>query len=74
MRYVVRSTGAWNRWRDEVRAGLRDPREPDALFRAAAFDANGLDRMDEGDFRLAAVWFEASAEQLLTAASRRGVA
>lgn len=66
--YVVASTGAWDRWRDEVRANLRGPDEPcDALFFAAMCDANGLDRLDEYRetesetlIRLAAMWFEES--------------
>jgi hypothetical protein len=67
-RIVVVSPGAWDQWRDEVRAKLRGPDEPhDALFFAAMCDANGLDRLDEYRdtgtetlIRLAAMWFEES--------------
>lgn len=68
MPHVVISTGAWDQWRDEVRANLRGPDEPhDALFFAAWCDAEGLDRLDEYRdtgtetlIRLAAMWFEES--------------
>lgn len=68
----VMSTGAWDRWRDEVRAGKRTDREPmDKLFHAAWCDAQGLDRLDEYRdtgaetfLRLAAMWFSESDEIL----------
>ena len=68
MPQIVMSSGAWDQWRDEVRANLRGADEPhDALFFAAMCDANGLDRLDEyrdtGSetlIRLAAMWFEES--------------
>lgn len=45
---IVMSTGAWDRWRDEVRAGLRTADEPmDALYHAAFYDSWGLDRLDD---------------------------
>lgn len=71
---TVRSSGAWDTWRDEVRAGKRTATEPmDALFHAMWCDANGLDRLDE--YRttgtetylyLAAMWFEESEALLRT--------
>ena len=68
---LVRSTGAWDRWRDEVRAGLRTAEEPtDALYFAAYCDALGLDRMDDDNLIGAAIWFDLSADWLLTGASR----
>lgn len=70
-RIVVRSTGAFDRWRDEVRAGIRTTDEPvDALFRAALCDANGLDALDDGMPELAQMLFEESATILLVAASK----
>lgn len=64
----VMSTGAWDKWRDEVRAGKRTATEPmDKLWHAMWCDANGLDRLDE--YRdtgtetylyLASMWFEES--------------
>jgi len=67
-RHVVRSTGAWDMWRDELRAGRRTPDEPtDALYFAALCDSVGLDRLDEYRetgvetlIRLAAMWFAES--------------
>lgn len=66
-RVVVLSSGAWDQWRDEVRAKQRSEELYDALFFAAMCDANGLDRLDEyrdtGSetlIRLAAMWFEES--------------
>lgn len=42
------SSGAWDRWRDEVRAKLRTTDEPmDALFHAAWYDSMGLDALDD---------------------------
>ena len=68
----VMATGAWDRWRDEVRAGKRTATEPmDKLFHAAWCDANGLDSLDEyretgieTHIRLAAMWFHESDEYL----------
>lgn len=65
---LVVSSGAWDRWRDEVRAGLRTFEAPtDALYFAALCDSLGLDRADEyresGEeslLRRAEVWFTQS--------------
>lgn len=66
--YVVRSTGAWDRFRDEVRAGRRTKDEPiDALWSAAWCDAWGLERLAQGELHLAAAWFDESATILLNA-------
>lgn len=57
----VVSTGAWDVWRDEVRAGRRTADFPaDALYFAAYCDAMGLDRLDDGELHLAAMWFAES--------------
>lgn len=64
--YLVRSTGAWDRFRDDVRTGLRTTDEPmDALYHAAWCDAWGLERLSQGELHLAAMWFEESASYLL---------
>jgi hypothetical protein len=47
-RIVVMSTGAWDRWRDEVRAKARTADAPmDALYHAAWYDSMGLDALDD---------------------------
>jgi hypothetical protein len=48
MTRVVMCTGAWDLWRDEVRAKTRTVDEPmDALFHAAWHDSMGLDALDD---------------------------
>lgn len=70
--YIVRSTGAWDRYRDEIRAGLRKHCEPlDALCLSALSDANGLDCLDDGNLLGAMIWFEESAWYLLEWPKRR---
>lgn len=66
------ATGAFDRFRDEVRAGLRQPHEPmDALYHAAACDGLGLERLfeyrktsEEGLLYCASMWFEESERYL----------
>lgn len=71
MPYAVRSTSAWDRYRDECRQGRRKHCEPvDALCMAAYCDACGLDRLDQGELSLADMWFRESAAILLNHASQ----
>lgn len=58
-------TGAWNLWRDEVRAEKRSATDPDLLMRAAWCDAHGLDALDDGLLELAEMWFAESAAYLI---------
>lgn len=68
----VQSTGAFSRWRQEIRQGLRTPENPtDALYFAAYCDSMGLDRLDDGELTLAAVWFSESARYYLEGVHRR---
>lgn len=68
MTHILRSTGAWDRFRDEVRAGLRTVELPtDALHAAAWCDCYGLERLEdyrnggtESDLHMAAMFFEES--------------
>jgi hypothetical protein len=67
----VRSTGAWDRYRDEIRAGRRQHcNPPDALCLAAHADSMGLDALDDGLLELARMHFEDSATILLNAAAK----
>lgn len=50
-------TGAWNLWRDEMRAGVRTADDIDPLRNAAWCDACGLDALEDGLPRLAEMWF-----------------
>lgn len=77
--FFVRSTGAWDRYRDEVAAGKRTEDEPfDALWRAADDDRLGLERLAEyrrtGSETLlycAQMFFEESAGHLLRDAEKK---
>lgn len=76
---VVMSTGAWDAWRDEVRAKVRTIDGPmDALFHAAWYDSMGLDALDdhrvtgsESALYSAAMFFEESQGFLLRAAKEK---
>lgn len=71
MTYLVRSTGAWDRYREEIRAGRREHcNPPDALCMAAFCDSLGLDALDDNELRIAAMWFGESADILLSAAAK----
>lgn len=50
-------TGAWNLWRDEMRAGVRTAQDIDLLYSAAWCDVCGLDALRDGLPRLAEMWF-----------------
>jgi len=61
------ATGAWDRFRAEVRQGRRGRWEPrDQLFEAAYYDALGLDAYEDRLYALAALWFAESQDILNT--------